>query len=135
MYLGKRGRLRGNIMGKRVDYSARTVISPSPTLDIGQLGVPREIAESQTMPRRLSKTNVAFYRKNYHLVKTIEDTVTKNRFIATKRNKKKIRIGNIVHRQLIEGDYVIFNRQPSLRKESMMAHRVHIIEDSVLVDF
>lgn len=37
---GKEGRLRGNLMGKRVDFSARTVITPDPNLHLDQLGVP-----------------------------------------------------------------------------------------------
>ena len=47
---GKEGRLRGNLMGKRVDFSARTVITPDPNLRLDQLGVPEEIAKNLTVP-------------------------------------------------------------------------------------
>ena len=49
---GKEGRLRGNLMGKRVDFSARTVITGDPNLELDQVGVPRSIAMTLTYPER-----------------------------------------------------------------------------------
>lgn len=47
---GKGGRIRGNLMGKRVDFSARSVITPDPNLSVDQLGVPWSIALNMTFP-------------------------------------------------------------------------------------
>jgi DNA-directed RNA polymerase II subunit RPB1 len=49
---GKEGRLRGNLMGKRVDFSARTVITGDPNLELDEVGVPRSIAMNLTYPER-----------------------------------------------------------------------------------
>lgn len=49
---GKEGRLRGNLMGKRVDFSARTVITGDPNIMLDQVGVPRSIAMTLTYPER-----------------------------------------------------------------------------------
>lgn len=54
---GKEGRLRGNLMGKRVDFSARTVITPDPNLRLDQLGVPEEIAKNLTVPEIVTEHN------------------------------------------------------------------------------
>jgi DNA-directed RNA polymerase II subunit RPB1 len=49
---GKDGRLRGNLMGKRVDFSARTVITGDPNLELDEVGVPKSIAMNLTFPER-----------------------------------------------------------------------------------
>ena len=55
---GKEGRVRGNLMGKRVDFSARTVITPDPNLRIDQVGVPRTIAQNMTFPELVTPFNI-----------------------------------------------------------------------------
>ncbi len=54
----KEGRLRGNIMGKRVDFSARTVISVDPNISIDEYGVPYSIAMNLTFPEVVTKYNI-----------------------------------------------------------------------------
>jgi hypothetical protein len=49
---GKEGRLRGNFMGKRVDFSARTVITGDPNLELDEVGVPKSISMNLTYPER-----------------------------------------------------------------------------------
>lgn len=60
---GKEGRVRGNLMGKRVDFSARTVITPDPNLQIDQVGVPRSIAANMTFPEIVTPFNIDRYLK------------------------------------------------------------------------
>jgi DNA-directed RNA polymerase II subunit RPB1 len=60
---GKEGRLRGNLMGKRVDFSARTVISPDPNLSLDELGVPLSIALNLTFPEVVTPLNIDYIRK------------------------------------------------------------------------
>src|ERR1700680_2391684 len=54
---GKEGRIRGNLMGKRVDYSARTVITPDPNISIDELGVPLSVAMNLTFPEVVTPQN------------------------------------------------------------------------------
>jgi DNA-directed RNA polymerase II subunit RPB1 len=135
---GKGGRVRYNIMGKRVDFSARTVITPGSYLDIDEVGIPIIIALKLTIPEVVNKHNITELMNvisiGYNKIggaMYIEDTTTKKKInLQYKQTKKQINLkeGLIIHRYLKDGDYVIFNRQPSLHKESMMAHRVKIVE-------
>ena len=132
----KEGRVRGNLMGKRVDYSARSVISPDPNLEIDELGVPEKIAKNLTFPEVVTKYNKDWLirlvvngpdrypgAKSYKRAKDREVISLKH----IDRSKIELVEGDIVHRHLIDGDIVLFNRQPSLHKMSMMAHRVRVM--------
>ena len=61
--VGKAGRVRGNLMGKRVDYSARSVIGPDPKLSIRELGVPLKIAKNITFPMHINSRNKDYLTK------------------------------------------------------------------------
>ena len=131
----KEGRIRYNIQGKRVEFSARSVITPDPNLSIDELGVPLEIATNLTFPERVTQYN---RDKLYKLVQNGADiypgakTVVRadGRMMSLKHvNTKEIVLynGDIVNRHLLDGDIVLFNRQPTLHKMSMMAHRVKVL--------
>lgn len=141
----KDGRIRGNLMGKRVDFSARSVITPDPNISIDQLGVPEEIAMNLTSPEKVNRYN---YHKLYKLIlngahkypgvkkiKKLSDGKTFTlEFCDNPKTLKEIadnlEEGDTVHRHLMDDDYVLFNRQPSLHKMSMMAHRVVVMKHS-----
>jgi len=132
---GKTGRVRGNLMGKRVDYSARSVITPDPELSITELGVPMKIAMNITKPVYVNETNIHYLT---YLVKNGPD-VYPGAKILEKANKNNIslryvdrenivlEVGDTVHRHMLNGDYVLFNRQPTLHRMSMMAHIVRVM--------
>jgi DNA-directed RNA polymerase III subunit RPC1 len=61
---GKQGRFRGNLSGKRVDFSGRTVISPDPNLQIDQVAVPERVCKILTFPEKVTKFNLERLRKN-----------------------------------------------------------------------
>ena len=133
---GKDGRIRNNLMGKRVDYSARSVITPDPNIELDELGVPESIAKNLTYPEVVSiynKDKLNLFLQNgidtYPSIKSIKKT-DGTIITLTKRNINDIELknGDIVHRHLINGDYVLFNRQPSLHKMSMMGHRVRVMK-------
>ena len=134
---GKEGRIRGNLMGKRVDFSARTVITPDPNIKIDQLGVPLKIAKNLTYPEIVNKYNIARLTKMIRngpdiypgakSIKKISDGSSKS-LLYIDRENIELEIGDIVHRHLIDDDNVLFNRQPSLHKMSMMAHRVKVMK-------
>lgn len=133
---GKEGRIRGNLMGKRVDFSARSVITPDPNISIDELGVPIKIAMNMTFPEIVTKYNID---EMYRLVRNGPDAYPGAKHVriasmgVTKRLKNLDRstivleFGDVVERHLRNGDIVLFNRQPSLHKMSMMAHRVRVM--------
>ena len=132
---GKGGRVRGNLMGKRVDFSARSVITPDPNLLIRELGIPLKIAKNLTKPITVNDRNKAFLTK---LVKNGPDEYPGAK-ILEKRNGENISLryadrenislenGDIVHRHIMDGDGVLFNRQPTLHRMSMMCHIAKIM--------
>ena len=130
---GKKGRVRGNLMGKRVDYSARSVIGPDANLDLDEIGVPECITRSQTYPERVTSFNLAYMRRLVVAGPTAVDGADRillpdgclvTLSMVADRTKLALPVGTVVYRHLRDGDWVVMNRQPSLHKESMMAHRV-----------
>ena len=129
----KEGRVRGNLMGKRVDKSARSVITPDPRLKLNQLGVPIDICKNLTYAEKVNKYNK---NKLLELVRNGYSKYPGAKSIKKKINGKIISLsvidtsqidlfeGDIVNRHLLKGDIVLFNRQPSLHKMSMMQHEV-----------
>ncbi|KAL4220549.1 DNA-directed RNA polymerase II subunit RPB1 [Mactra antiquata] len=133
---GKEGRVRGNLMGKRVDFSARTVITPDPNLRIDQVGVPRTIAQNMTFPEIVTPFNI----DNLHtLVRRGANQYPGAKYIVRDNGERidlrfhpkasdlHLQIGYKVERHMQDGDYVVFNRQPTLHKMSMMCHQVKIL--------
>jgi len=132
----KSGRVRGNLMGKRVDFAARTVITPDANIDVDELGVPEEIARNLTFPEAVTPYNrdrLMSYIRNgpakHPGAKSIyvrdEDKTVSLRYM--KLDMVDLKQGDIVHRHLIDGDVVLFNRQPSLHKASMECHRIRVL--------
>ena len=125
---GKGGRVRGNLMGKRVDFSARSVITPDPNLSIRELGIPLKVAKNITKPVTVNDMNKKFLLK---LVRNGPDDYPGAK-ILEKKNGEQITLryadreniqlenGDIVHRHMMDGDGVLFNRQPTLHRMSMM---------------
>ena len=134
---GKEGRIRGNLMGKRVDFSARTVITADPNLDIDEVGVPRSIAMNLTVPERVTPFNMLEMHgliANGPLVHPGAKYIIREdgnrvdlRYIKNKSDLA-LKCGWIVERHLRDEDMVLFNRQPSLHKMSIMAHRVKVLD-------
>ncbi|KAI9293461.1 beta and beta-prime subunits of DNA dependent RNA-polymerase [Neoconidiobolus thromboides FSU 785] len=132
---GKEGRLRGNLMGKRVDFSARTVITGDPNLSIEQVGVPRSIARNLTYPETVTAFNMNRLQKavnngpNVHpgAKYVMRDTGERVDLRYVRNGNVSLQIGYVVERHINDGDVVIFNRQPSLHKMSMMGHRIKVL--------
>ncbi|KAI5171360.1 DNA-directed RNA polymerase II subunit RPB1 [Nematocida sp. LUAm3] len=134
---GKEGRVRGNLMGKRVDFSARTVITADPNISMNEVGVPVEIAKMLTFPEQVTEYNIEQLREAVHrgphahpganYVIRDDNQRIDLRFFKGEMN---VQIGYTVERHLRNGDIVLFNRQPSLHKMSMMAHRAKVMKYS-----
>lgn len=134
---GKQGRFRGNLSGKRVDFSGRTVISPDPNLGIDQVAVPQLVAKNLTYPERVNSTNIGAMReaiKNGPTVWPGANAIVKKdggykvnlKFGNRPKAAEDLEIGDIVERHLVDGDIALFNRQPSLHKLSIMSHLVKV---------
>lgn len=133
---GKEGRIRHNLAGKRVNYSARTVISPDPYVNINEVGVPFEIAKVITVAETITSLNIEEMK---FLIKQGEKYPGANYVIRIDGKKKRIteelkdelckeiQPGYKIERHLRDGDIVLFNRHPSLHKQSLMAHHVKIL--------
>lgn len=132
----KSGRIRGNLMGKRVDFSARSVITGDPNLSVKQLGVPLKIAMNITKPVTVNDRNRDFLTKlvqngpdEYPGAKILERRNGENISLRNvDRENIEIYNGDIVHRHMMDGDAVLFNRQPSLHRMSMMCHIVKVMK-------
>ncbi len=135
---GKEGRFRGSLSGKRVDFAARTVISPDPNLDISEVGVPIDVAKKLTVPEIVTPWNIERLKKliingpNTHpganYVIRLDGIKIRLDFVSDRKSvADTLAIGSIVERHLNDGDIVIFNRQPSLHRISIMAHFVKVL--------
>ncbi len=132
---GKEGRFRYNLSGKRVNFSARTVISPDPLLEINEVGVPYEVAEELTIPVAVTDWNLDEVKKFIKSTEypralyVIRKDGVKLKVTDVSREKilDEISTGWVIERQLVDGDIVLFNRQPSLHRISMMCHKVKVL--------
>ena len=139
----KTGRIRGNLMGKRANFSARSVITGDPSLSVEEVGVPIHIAMNLTYPETVTRRNIDWLTglvrngpfvwpgaKSYVPRGRSPDKPNQLRPLALTNQLKNVtlKFGDIVNRQLMNGDLVLFNRQPSLHRMSMMSHRVRVLK-------
>ncbi len=146
----KEGLFRKNMMGKRVNYAARSVISPDPNIDTNEIGVPPVFAQKLTYPEPVTSHNfrdmqqavingvskwpgaIAIEDENGQIVnlrnKSVDDRISlANQLLApTNANAPKTK-NKKVHRHMTNGDVVLMNRQPTLHKPSIMGHRVRVL--------
>ncbi|MGB9986698.1 DNA-directed RNA polymerase subunit A' [Salarchaeum japonicum] len=134
---GKEGRFRGSLSGKRVNFSARTVISPDPTLSLNEVGVPDRVATEMTQTMVVNDQNIERARRyvrngpethpgaNY--VKRPDGRRVRVTEKVCEELAERVEPGWEVQRHLIDGDVIIFNRQPSLHRMSIMAHEVVVM--------
>lgn len=132
---GKTGLIRGKMMGKRMDYSGRTVIGADPTLALDEVGIPEEFAHQLAYPEIVTPSNysdILAMRRNGEILETVRDGNTYILADAANPQKIKTKVGDIVYRKLRNGDQSVFNRQPSLHRGSMMGHKVVILPGRTL---
>jgi DNA-directed RNA polymerase beta' subunit len=133
---------------KRVDFSSRTVITSDANIKIDELRLPIKIARDLTMPVVVTRNNIEelqkLVRNGRHKYPGVNFIIPVNSINSGKRyaidvqyrkTHINLKYGDIVERHLQNGDYVLLNRQPSLHKLSMMAHRVVIMENPEIYTF
>ncbi|MEM3791338.1 MAG: DNA-directed RNA polymerase subunit A' [Candidatus Micrarchaeaceae archaeon] len=135
---GKDGRFRYNLSGKRVNFSARTVISIDNFIGIDEVGIPIEVAKTLTVPFYVTEWNMEKAKelvanKDYPRALTVVNLEgNRKRIIDANREDilKELKPGYVLERQLVDGDFVLFNRQPSLHRISIMAHKAKVLKGS-----
>ncbi len=140
---GKDGRFRGSLSGKRVNFSARTVISPDPNLSVIEVGIPLAVANEMSIPVQVTPYNIEELRQmvlNGPSRAALDQPCGANYVIRPDKRRLRLAEGNLetvaeqiepswtVERQIRDGDIVLFNRQPSLHRMSIMAHRVRVMD-------
>jgi DNA-directed RNA polymerase III subunit RPC1 len=134
---GKQGRFRGNLSGKRVDFSGRTVISPDPNLGIDEVALPMLVAKNLTYPERAHSHNIEKLRQLIRngpdkypganvLAKQGQENKVSLKYGNRERLADQLKPGDVVERHIEDGDIVLFNRQPSLHKLSIMSHKARV---------
>jgi DNA-directed RNA polymerase subunit A' len=135
---GKEGRFRSNLSGKRVDFSARTVISPDPNLDINEVGVPSDVAMRLSVPEKITAWNIEEMKKlvingpekypgALYIIRPDGKRIRLEFVVDRGKIAEAVEFGFVVERHLKNGDIAIFNRQPSLHRMSIMAHHVRVL--------
>jgi len=115
---GKQGRFRGNLSGKRVDFSGRTVISPDPNLRVDEVAVPERVAKVLTFPERVTLHNIDRLKLavlNGHDVHPGANYVISAnsgfkkyvKFGDRSEHAERLRIGDTVERHVVDGEYVM----------------------------
>jgi DNA-directed RNA polymerase subunit A' len=133
----KEGRFRHNLAGKRVNFSARTVISPDPKIKFNEVGIPLSVAMELTIPERVNEWNIEWLKK---FIKNGPNEYPGANYVIRPDGKKKkitedildvlieeLQAGYVVERHLLENDISIFNRQPSLHRMSILAHKIRVL--------
>ncbi|KND93925.1 DNA-directed RNA polymerase I subunit [Tolypocladium ophioglossoides CBS 100239] len=146
----KEGLFRKNMMGKRVNYAARSVISPDPNIETNEIGVPPVFARKLTFPEPVTSHNfrdmqqavingankwpgaIAIENEDGRMQmlknKSVDERISlANQLLApTNANAPKTK-NKKVYRHMTNGDVVLMNRQPTLHKPSIMGHRVRVL--------
>jgi DNA-directed RNA polymerase beta' subunit len=130
----KMGRIRRNLMGRRANHMARSFITCDTSLRIDELGVPLVIAQNLHVPIHVQPNNYEecmMYFMNGNTRYPGCDKIKKNstgnmHSIAQINDDFKLEVGDIIYRNIIEGDVVDFNRQPSLEPSSISSMKVKI---------
>ena len=141
----KEGRIQSNLMGKRVNYSGRSVLTGDASISISEIGIPIHIAKILTIAEYATPYNINTLRdyikngkNNYpgaNYIKPKKYNYNRTIDLEFVKNNIELELGDIVERHLKDGDIVLFNRQPSLHKYSMMAHKVKVINNPNYASF
>lgn len=128
---GKEALIRAHIMGKRVNFVARTVASPGKFLRVNQIQVPSRIAVKLTRPFRVTAINRTEFQASFDARRIMYITPSTGRFVGnrimvtnqflTDNPNYKLQIGDRVDRMFQTGDYMLINRQPTLHRQSIVA--------------
>jgi len=118
MLKGKQGRFRQNLLGKRVDYSGRSVIVVGPTLKLNECGLPKNMAAELFKP--------------FIIRKLIERGIVKTVKTAKKIVEKKDPVIWDILENILKGHPVLLNRAPTLHRLGIQAFQPKLIEGKAI---
>ncbi len=135
---GKHGRFRLNLSGKRVNFTGRSTISPDPNIEVNEVGVPELVAKKLTLRELVRAENLEQLRAavvngpHRHpgavaVWRNGGDTCVSLHYGDNGIKAQRLTIGDVVERHVRNGDPVLFNRQPSLHRNSIMCHLVRVV--------
>lgn len=140
---GKTALIRAHIMGKRVNFAGRTVAAPGSYLRVDEIGIPQSMAEKLTRPITVSELNRGEIQARYEARKVLWLTPRTGRFAGNRimvtdqyvqqNPNYQTQLGDIAERILEDNDIVIFNRQPSLHRQNLIALKVKIVPGRVIM--
>jgi len=122
----KTGRMRGNLMGKRVNFCGRTVVTPDSTLPLNVIGVPECFSNILTIPEICNNFNIDRL-KLLQLNNKITNKLDKNGEPIVLKKNDQININDTIERYIEDNDYILMNRQPSLHKLSMLGFKIKLL--------
>lgn len=132
---GKYGLIRRYMMGKRVNFTARTVVGPSPNNSIEEIGIPKFIAKNLTVKMYVNDINKNIIDEFYKNGKIKSVIKSNGKYKDMKFNIPSkgynFEIGDIVQRELMDGDYVLANRNPTIHKQGMMGMKVFLVDENI----
>ena len=137
---GKEGLLRGNLLGKRVTNTARSVIVGDPAMRTDQVGVPRSICNTLTFPEAITSLNVHKWRARVVNEESWASVaIDGEEYLRAALDYRhlceisaKLKTGDLVHRSLQDDDVVLVNRQPTLHRTGFMGHRVVVMDTDAI---
>jgi DNA-directed RNA polymerase II subunit RPB1 len=138
----KEGRIRSNLLGKRAFFTSRSTISGNINYKIDEVGFPIEFAKVLQVEEYVQDFNIEFLtsiflngRSQYPGCTHIIKKSTGELHDVSKLNDYFLEIGDILYRDILDGDYAFFNRMPSLERSSMCVHKIIIIKDPSIHTF
>ena len=128
---GKKAIIRGGMIGKRGDFCGRAVLSPDDEIEFGQIVIPAKMVSSLTPMVHVTNDNIDSLQKLLEQGRITHITNNSGSLAGSTRQvlpgmKIKLEVGNTVYRWLKDGDWVVFDRQPTLHKQNIMAYRAVI---------
>ncbi|GIW70098.1 MAG: hypothetical protein KatS3mg101_0845 [Patescibacteria group bacterium] len=128
----KDGLIRSSVMGKRVNFVSRAVLGPYNKVEFGKIVCPSVLKRYHTLPIAVCKFNIGYLNRLYRSGKVVNLILPNGNIYEINNNtrdKHKLTIGATVEVEGKNGDEVIFNRQPTLDKQSIMGYRVQYLDD------
>lgn len=139
----KEGLPRANLRGKRTNYAARCVLTPDSALNLSEVGISKLLAQSLTKPVMVTKHNIEQVKKwissteyvsaNYYdcVMESGEKSTLKISDLNRQVILERLKLGDVVHRHLMTGDYVVVCRAPVIHRYGLMGHRVVVYENTI----
>lgn len=138
----KEGRIRANLLGKRAFFTSRSTISGNINYRIDEVGIPIEFAKVLQVEEYVQEYNIDFLtsiflngRSQYPGCSHIKRKSTGETHDISKLTDTYLEIGDILYRDVMDGDYAYFNRMPTLERSSICVHKVIIIKDPSIHTF